>query len=188
VVDDGLHLIEMNVAAESVLKRNGALSISRKTLRCHVQNDTNLLHALVQAASRTSQGNGVHPGGALRVTSRKGEPLDIMVSPLRRESANGFRRGHVMILISDPASNQCARSDALHAIYGLTPAEAEVADLLVRQKSVNEISEIRGATMATVRTQIKSILSKADVNKQSEFVKSVAWMDAVIPGPSLKES
>jgi len=179
VIDERMRISEMNAKAREIFKKNRALSVVQGIIHCHIQNDTNLLHALVLAASRTSQGRNMHPGGALRVASGDNRPLDIAISPLRRGSKTGLTRGQALMLISDPGSQRNTKAEALRAIYGMTPAEAEVADLLLHGKSVSEISEIRGATVATIRTQIKTILSKAGVKKQSEFVKSVAWLDAV---------
>lgn len=179
IVDDRVRISEMNAAAEQLILGGDALSVGRGTIQCREHNDTNLLHSLVIAASRTSQGRGFHPGGALRILSSDGRPLDIAISPLRRSGESVARRGQALMLISDPSAQRQSRAEILQAIYGMTPAEADVADWLARGKNATEISEVRGVSVTTVQTQIKVVLSKTDARNKSEFIKSVAWLDAI---------
>jgi DNA-binding CsgD family transcriptional regulator len=64
----------------------------------------------------------------------------------------------------DPAS------EILQLCFGFTPAEADVAAGLVRGKSLKDISCERGASVGTARSQLKHILAKMHVNRQSDVI------------------
>ena len=55
--------------------------------------------------------------------------------------------------------------------FGLSPAETDIVANLVDGKDVTEIAKIRQRTVATVRTQLKSILKKSATRSQSELVR-----------------
>ncbi|MGK2942622.1 MAG: helix-turn-helix transcriptional regulator [Immundisolibacter sp.] len=55
-------------------------------------------------------------------------------------------------------------AQSLTADYGLTRAEAEVALLLAQGLKAQQIAARRGASVATVNTQIKHIYAKAEAD------------------------
>jgi DNA-binding CsgD family transcriptional regulator len=55
--------------------------------------------------------------------------------------------------------------------FSLTPAEYRVALLLCDGHSPREIANTVGVTDNTVRSQIKSIFSKAGVKRQGELIR-----------------
>lgn len=56
---------------------------------------------------------------------------------------------------------------------GLTRAEAEIAILAAEGYSRDEIANVRGATLNTIGSQLKSIFTKADVSREAELVALV---------------
>jgi DNA-binding CsgD family transcriptional regulator len=68
--------------------------------------------------------------------------------------------------------------DELEAIlvraFGLTPAEAQVAARLALGEPRERIAEERGASLQTVRSQIKSIFAKLNVTRERELVSLLA--------------
>lgn len=54
--------------------------------------------------------------------------------------------------------------------FGLTRAEAAVSAMLCAGTNLRAIAQARGATVTTVRNQVKSVMAKAGVRRQSELV------------------
>ena len=54
--------------------------------------------------------------------------------------------------------------------FGLTSAEAAVSAMLCAGTNLRDIAQARGAAVATVRNQVKSVMGKAGVRRQSELV------------------
>jgi DNA-binding CsgD family transcriptional regulator len=66
------------------------------------------------------------------------------------------------------------RDEALQAVllqeFGLTAAEAQVVTALCQGDSTAVIAERRAVSVTTVRNQIKSVMAKAGVHRQSELL------------------
>jgi len=62
------------------------------------------------------------------------------------------------------------RATLLSALYRLTAAEVSIAQMLAVGNSADDIAAHRGASVGTVRFQIKAILAKCGVKRQTELV------------------
>lgn len=62
-------------------------------------------------------------------------------------------------------------SAVISEVFALTDAETSVMQLLAEGNSPGAIAEIRGASLATVRTQIRSLYDKTGTRSQSEFLR-----------------
>jgi pimeloyl-ACP methyl ester carboxylesterase/DNA-binding CsgD family transcriptional regulator len=58
----------------------------------------------------------------------------------------------------------------LAQMYGLTPAEISIAEMLVQGISVEDIATAKDTAIATVRSQIKKTMAKLGVSRQAELV------------------
>lgn len=55
--------------------------------------------------------------------------------------------------------------------FGLTRAEADVVRLMVEGATIQEVAEVRGSQVATVRAQIRTIYTKTSTRNQTEFIR-----------------
>lgn len=62
--------------------------------------------------------------------------------------------------------------EAQFTVWGLTPAERDVAFLALKGLDVAELAEMRGAAQGTVRAQLSNIYAKAGVTGRAQFA---AW-------------
>lgn len=81
------------------------------------------------------------------------------------------RSAAAMVLIGDSERTPLQIHELLVALYGLTPAEARVATLLLGGTRVEEIADRLQITGNTVRTHVKRALSKLDARTQSDLVR-----------------
>ncbi len=73
-------------------------------------------------------------------------------------------------------------TDTIRDAFQLTTAEIEVVRALVEGWSVNEIAAARSRSVETVRTQVRSILSKTETRTQSELIRIALNLMDVIGG------
>lgn len=66
--------------------------------------------------------------------------------------------------------------DRFVALYGLTPAEADVCGWIVQGLSVNDIAEARNTTPTTAKNQVAAILAKIGVGRRAELIRLVIGM------------
>jgi DNA-binding CsgD family transcriptional regulator len=59
----------------------------------------------------------------------------------------------------------------MKTMYGLTPAESRLADLLLEGLEVRGIADSLGITIETTRFYLKRVLAKTGTRRQSELMK-----------------
>ena len=103
-----------------------------------------------------------------------GRPLNVLVTPVVAHKALRIEVGTAAIVfVGDPEAREDTDEELLRMLYGLSDAEARVAALLVRAKSVKEVSEGLQVSLNTVRTHLKRIFEKTGTRRQAELVQLV---------------
>ena len=93
---------------------------------------------------------------------------------------------HYRTVVETASGRLLQTIDAKFDEWKLTPSEREVALLLIKGLSVNEIATIRRARPGTVKSQCNAVYRKAGVKNRSELA---AWfMEDLLSGESLVES
>jgi DNA-binding CsgD family transcriptional regulator len=87
-------------------------------------------------------------------------PCIVHLVPIKRQARDIFSGAIFLLIVTPLAAPQAPSSDILHGLFDLSPAEARTARGLVEGKSVDEIALANGLSRETIRTQIKSVLSK----------------------------
>lgn len=80
-------------------------------------------------------------------------------------------RPHVAVLLHDPAASAQIHLGTLIKLYGISPAEAHLVQLLVNQGSVKAIMHNTDLNEHTVRSQLKSVLRKTRTQAQGELIR-----------------
>ena len=91
--------------------------------------------------------------------------------PLRGVAHDVFRQAVAIILVTNKDVKRAPTESVLRAAFGLTPAEARVAKLLVEGGTADEIGTALKLTRETIRFYTKSILSKSNTHRQSDFMR-----------------
>ena len=143
---------------DGVMERNGHLVPARPERRTEWA-------AQVSAASSSRR----HPGGALMLARSGKSPLQVLVSPFRADTSK--RTGRVLVLATEPDRPMQFPDTVLRQLYGLTAAETEVANGLLTGFAPEAIATIRGVSVGTVRTQIKSLFLKTSTRRQSDLLR-----------------
>ncbi len=85
-----------------------------------------------------------------------------------------FRNVRGVLVLKDLDSPVAAQPDLLHSIYGLTPAEIEVANQIAEGASPELISQTRHVAITTTRAMLRSVFHKTGVTRQSELAALIA--------------
>jgi DNA-binding CsgD family transcriptional regulator len=98
------------------------------------------------------------------------QPLQLLASPLPPSHRN-HAKADLVLLVTDPEKPVNFPDDVLRALYGLTPAQTEVANGLLTGYTLNEIARLRRVSVGTVRQQVKNIFTKTGATRQSDLVR-----------------
>ena len=171
-------ILFMNRAAQSLALAGDGFTVQRDRI---VLTDRSRRSQFDRLVAQVAAGGLHSPGGALLADrpSRSGA-LQFLVTPL---CLAGSEDSKVRVLVLATGSKQeISFPDAvLRQLYDLTPAETEIANGLLTGFSLEEISQLRRVSVATVRSQMKSLLAKTDTHRQGDLVRLLATLPRTAP-------
>lgn len=164
VVDSEARVDFVNRAAENIAARKDSLVLGKHgSLSAAVPSETRALRELVVNASEGG------PGGAMNLTRNGGRPpYSILVTPFLAPLGE-HARDKVLVLIGEPSVEGGLPEQWLLGVCHLSSAELAVCKSLVAGLTAAEISEARGVSVNTVRTQIANILAKTGAQSAREL-------------------
>lgn len=179
VLDPGGRVLHLNAAAERTVRAGSGLSIQGGRLAVDNPADQEALGKMIREASL-----GV--GGGMCVERRKdgetpGRPYCLSASPLQEGASMEeltplglMPQPGALLLIHDP--DQVRAKDAFELFldhHRLTPAEARVLRLLLRDLAPKQIAAHLNVAVRTVRTQLSSLFHKTGTRNQRELLNAV---------------
>ncbi|MEM6665900.1 MAG: helix-turn-helix transcriptional regulator [Pseudomonadota bacterium] len=170
-------LFVQNAQAAQILDAKDGLALDRHgRLRLSNPDQTDELHAMIAACSRTAAGENDAVGNAVVVRRRSDRaPYLVEVSPIRdggEEIEKHF--SGAMVLIIDPDRPPEFSVAPLKALYGLTNAEMKTASLLLEGGPISVIAETRGVSIDTIKTQCQAIYGKIGVKNRLQLFRKAA--------------
>lgn len=171
IVDGRMHVRFANRAAEQLFSERTALVCAGDALSAVDASENDAL----TAAIRTALGRkDVQPAYVGIGRNTLASPLVASITPNAKSAGRC-----VTIFVHDPGAKQKPDGALLSSVYGLTKAEVEVVRLLAMDCSPEQISERRAVSIATVRTQIRSVLSKTQSRTLASLIALANRLSAV---------
>lgn len=184
VVEPGLRVVLANVAAEAMAEAGQGFQLLREGGRMPAP--TSLVPsrreeraALLRLADAVALAG--EPGGAIRLHTEEGAPAAAaLVTPLPARFADqpfriaGRVPGQALVMLRGLDAPPPPRAALLRDLFGLTAAEAEVARALAGGASKGRVAGQRGASEATVRTQVRAVLAKTGAANLRELERVLA--------------
>jgi DNA-binding CsgD family transcriptional regulator/PAS domain-containing protein len=161
----------MNRRAEEVLNRRDGLLLTNGKLSAAIYGESGRFQMMIGGAAHTGCGKGFSAGGTILISREKGRPISVTAAPLHEFSANLSQQPAAVLFISDPDQRVELPSDMLRRCYGLTPAEARLAMILVEGRSLKEAADSCAVTHNTAKSQLKSVFMKTQVRRQGELIR-----------------
>ena len=116
------------------------------------------------------------PPGRLLTITRILSPTDgtTPIVALNRAPSEGDRPVALLSVADIEWSDRIG--ELLRQVFGLTPAECEIARGVISGLAPDRLAKARGRSEQTVRTQTKSVLRKLELRNQAELVRMVAGL------------
>lgn len=181
LLDEAGAVVHTNARAEQLLRTSSVLRLESRELTASSNRDNQPLKRLIAAAVTR---DGMPSGPTLRLQGASDPGLIVQVTPLNTgESAGSLApagvRAAVWLGTYEP-SDLCSRTLAL--MYNLSPTEGELLARLIEGKQLSEIATLRAVSLYTVRTQLKTLMSKLGVSRQVDLVRMVMSGPGLIQG------
>lgn len=175
ILDEQGRVLNMNPVAQLLVDQGDGLSLRNQHLQVAGRDTNRELQSALQTIVRAQQHGQPGVARALRVPRSHGRAdLGLVVRPVPvSEWSEGQSSPCAAVFISDPDLHETASKQTLGELFGLTPAEANLAILLARGLSLAEVSEAQNISPHTARAQLKSIFAKTGVSRQAELVRLI---------------
>lgn len=170
-------VIYMNQAAAEMVAALDGLSIGHdQVLRASSSTETGHLLDIFNRVAKMPDKNDVIALSIERPSLR--EALKLLIAPLENPAVdpNGF----VVVFITDPVKNTLPTAEMVSRLFNLTPVEGRLALQLIRGQRTEEIADLMGITVSSVRTYIKRVMEKTGTNRQVDLVRLLLCTPQVI--------
>ena len=185
-ISDMGNLQSCNAAADALLRRSDGLLVVEGKLKAQDPRDDAALQDVVRRACQVGSGKGEclnrkhPPGGGLLIRRQHLEkPLQVAVMPFHSDGRMLNGKPAALVFIIDPDARTLSRADLLRGIYGLTPAEARMCDLLAQGSDVKKSAERLHITEASARFVLQRVFKKVSVKNQSALLRLILALPAV---------
>jgi len=171
LVDAEMGIVHANAAAAEMLKRGDPIRDVGGRLTFRDELVPGQLQAAVNVASE-NEGRLERRGIGIPARLRDGTPLATHVMPLKSRPLRGTmrQRATAAVFVADNGGAPMLPADALSLLYGLTPAEARVFELIVAGESTEEAARTLGVAPSTLRTHLLRVFEKTDRHSRAELV------------------
>jgi DNA-binding CsgD family transcriptional regulator len=172
-----------NLAAERLLAEAGGLRAVGGRLTAARPEDARRLREMIASAGAQPGDGGGEVGGDVARDGRTGgcmalpapsraSPLSVTVTPMEPAGSRALGAGRfVLVCVTDLDTGAVLPEQRLRELFGLTTAEARVAQALFEGHSLSEVAAALGLSRNTVHVQLGRIFEKTGVNRQSGLMR-----------------
>ena len=178
LLDDRRRMVYLNRHAAELNAGDGIRIVDKRLRLLDTREDARLQALVGRAISRERA--GAASAGVMRASRPSGKrPYGIFVTPVSREyAALTSIRPAVCVVITD-ADRRRPLTTRLREMFGLTDAEARLADRLAAGDDVRAAASTLGITYGTARTRLAEIFQKTNTHRQGELVRLLLAIAAV---------
>jgi DNA-binding CsgD family transcriptional regulator len=202
-VDGNGEVLNITQAARNILDTRDGLVVEHKQLRASNSTEQGRLSDLMSGAVSTGSGSRQWrtvrcsrttapqagraalwtpaAGGAMLISRRPPKrPLQLVVTPFH--SSDAFLDAHpcALVFLSDPDAIPAPRSSILRTLYGLSPTEGRLADLLAAGIELRAAADRLTMTAQTARFHLKSIFRKTGTNRQTDLARLILGLPGIV--------
>jgi DNA-binding CsgD family transcriptional regulator len=174
VLNDEGRVVYTNRLADHVLRLGESVALVEGKLHCRCAGDQAKLERAIKSAigptALEPRGGWapIHSGPAQRAVAAFVAPItgcEIFIASLEARA---------LLILTDPARTSFADEQALHDLFGLTPAESRLASALSAGHSIESTAALLKITQATARSELKSVFRKTGLSRQQDLVRTLA--------------
>ena len=165
------HVVSANERAQELLRKGDGLTCRDGALHAGIGEEDDTLQRVL---ARALPGHGATGEGGSVLLSREHSVtrLVLHVTPLPSGGVHESEgRLSALVLLVDPDARSRLDPDRLRELVGLTPAEAQIASMLVEGKTMREIARVTGRSPVTVKWHVQHLFNRVGVRRQTDLVR-----------------
>lgn len=177
VLDEQGQVLLKNTVADRLLQKQDGLCLRDGQLHCTDAASERSLYNLLKQIRTQSVQSGKQPleDQSLQVRRGSGEHFwSLLLRPVQpRPGIEEKASATVLVLLRDASHEPDISSAMLMELFGLTRAEAMLAERLVKGESLTEAATTLGRSRYTARAQLASIFAKTGMHRQPQLVSHI---------------
>jgi DNA-binding CsgD family transcriptional regulator/PAS domain-containing protein len=163
-------LLFTNRAARTMAATNDGFTLRNDGIKAVNQAEDGALQRLIAAATGRLARPEAPRGGVMRLSRKSGKPAFALAgAPLHGDAFSAETAPAAFILITDAASG--APKPLLRELFGLTDAEARVAERLMQGDTPEQAAITLGVKTSTARWHLAALYRKTGTNRQAQLVR-----------------
>jgi len=171
VEGDG-HIVHANPAAQAMMARGDPLASAHGRIILRGEVVPGQLEAAIRGAA---QGDASMGRRGIAIPGRRGDSIPYVahVLPLanRTRQAGVATRTIAAVFIADRADDPLYAVDAATLIYGLTPTEARVLELILGGHATGEIGRMMSIAQSTLKWHMLQLFEKTGQHRRADLVR-----------------
>jgi DNA-binding CsgD family transcriptional regulator len=172
LLDRNAKVLRKNAAAERLLGSD--IRIVRNRLRSADPKTTAALDRALHSLIGSDELTAITPPIMLPRANRR--PLIIYATQPPTVCKRARAPCHAVLLLVDPDARNLPPESALKLYFGLSTAEARLAQRLASGDSLEDAADQLDITKHTARVQLKAVFTKVKVHRQAELVALLAQL------------
>ena len=184
LVDAKRRVLYANAAMEALLRGPGGLRLRQGELVATDADAQQRLASHIAGAAR--RGGGLHEGTEpVFLPGAQRGLLSVRAIPVQGAMAQYLpAKQTLLLLVRECSGRQVLSRDAIARLYGCTPSEARLAQVLAQGQGLRQAARTLGITYGTARAYLKIVFHKIGVRSQSQLVGQL--LGTGTPGPPLR--
>jgi len=170
ILNEQAGVLHANTAALRLLEQESCLKLQDGRLKFQRDKEHNLFFEQVTETIRTSMGQQVFSSSTMFIPRGDKPSLILCVTPIEGDKE---QRGGAMATVYDPETRTLPSAALIANYFSLTPAEGLLCQDLITGMSLKEIAALRHKSEATLRSYLKQIFNKTNLNRQGQLISSI---------------
>lgn len=168
--DEKFEITHMNLAAERFLERQSCLQVqdARLDLGDPVMNSQ--VGFQVMAAIKFALGQYNLEPEIVKIDQPPDQPFSLIFLPLRDSGNQVVTAASALVFVYAEDHTAPVSLAPLQEVFGLTTAERTLCEALTQGETLAQVAQRENKSKETLRTQLRRIFRKLDVNTQTELV------------------
>ncbi|PRG08336.1 LuxR family transcriptional regulator [Burkholderia ambifaria] len=172
-LDRHSHVVFVNRAAEAMLRATTCLKLEHGCLSAAGAPQNDALKAALARVAKTRKSESL----ALSSTLSDAHEIFLGIAPLSGQALQAtFGDATMLITVRQRSAAPLVVAQQLRQAFGLSSAEAAVAEALLCGKTPDECAASTGVALTTIRTQLRAIYEKTHSRNQAEAVGRMLWV------------
>ncbi|MFT3791201.1 MAG: helix-turn-helix transcriptional regulator [Rudaea sp.] len=173
ILDEAGAIMRSNGIACDILAEKDGLRLCEGTLRAEFGREDNEIQRLIRQALKGAVVAEQASDEVLPVSRPSGRVrLGVLVRPIPLGAwSQGRRRPAVAIFLRDPERRVGSSQETTRRLFGLTAAEAVLANHLANGLTLDEAAAVMRIARNTARAHLRSIFAKTGVTRQTMLVR-----------------